>query len=252
MKFFMPLFKSEALFLTRYFLIQSSFCVLVLFLFNYFNFTPSLNLSLIEICILLPIAFVVGIKLPAIMHNCFHNNLKRFNFAIGELTSFFVLMGFGILCINHTFHHAYADTKKDPHAPDGKSFFMFFATCIFSGVSIIENYFLETHGRTRKNILIFKLNIILHYVGIALRLACWYTILGPQLFLFFYIPAFSVYLFTFAHVNYVTHQRQDDGSFTVVNFNSNPWHKLVNYIGDGIYFHENHHAKPSVFNPRSV
>jgi fatty acid desaturase len=117
----MPRFRLDPFFLTKYFLIHPAICLAIILSFSYFNLTPQIDLPFSPF-FLLPFSLIIGIKLPAIMHNCFHYNLKRFNFLAGELTSFFVLMSLGIMSINHAFHHAYADTEKDPHNTEGKRF----------------------------------------------------------------------------------------------------------------------------------
>jgi stearoyl-CoA desaturase (delta-9 desaturase) len=138
----------------------------------------------------------------------------------------------------------------DPHSPKDKSFAQFFFTALLSGAHIIEKKFLEFHGDNEKNKFYFKLIYFLHYLGIGLRLVLWYAILGPALFIYFYIPAFIIYLFAFAHVNYITHAQSENGESIIVNKNSNLWYKLINFVGDGIYFHKNHHLAPNLYNPK--
>lgn len=194
MKFFLPLFRKSGLFLTTYLLLET---VIVLFMI-FIAYMVDTNLSQVNISPLpfLPLALFLSIKLPAMMHNAFHYNFKRANFLIGEVTSFFVLMSYGIMCINHAFHHAHADTEKDPHAPHEKSFVRFFFTAIFSGVRTIESSFLQCHGRTSRNLFLFKVNILLHHIGIVLRAYLIYLVLGPSFFIGLYVPAFLFYLFT--------------------------------------------------------
>lgn len=249
MSFFWSKFRTNPYFLLRYFLVQTFVVIGVILLVKGYSLGLDLQFESTP-WFLLPIALFIGIKVPTMMHNCFHKNFKNFNFIIGELTSSFVLMGFGIMCVNHTFHHSFADTEADPHNPEGKSFFMFFLTAIFGGIGIIEERHLEFHGSTLKNRIIFKLNIFLHFAGIPLRIAAWYFLLGSELFLFLYIPSFIFYLFSFAHVNYVTHETNAEGESIILNKNSNAWYQFVNYVGDGVYFHKNHHHNPSLYNPK--
>jgi len=214
-----------------------------------FELSPDIHFDHLPLYLLIPALFI-GIKLPTMMHNCFHENFAKFNYVIGELTSFFVLMGFGIMCINHTLHHAHADTDSDPHSPHGKSFLTFFLTAIFSGSHIIENRYLDIHGRTLLTKSLFKLNIFLHYLGVPLRILTWFLILGPELFAYLYVPSFFIYLFAFSHVNYITHTKNEAGEYEIINLDSNLWYKLVNLIGDGVYFHKNHHQYPKLYNPK--
>lgn len=249
MKNFLHWFKTKRFFLTGYFSLQVVIVSLMTLWFANYPLIAVAPLTREEIFLLIPLAFYLGIKIPTTMHNCFHRNLGRWSHLVGELTSLFVLLSYGIMCINHTFHHVHSDTELDPHNPEGKSFFYFFLTASFSGVGIIERAFLKRHGFSIGMRALFKLNIFLHWIGIPVRLAFWYFFLGHELFLFLYLPAFAVYFFSFAHVNYITHGTDESGKQTVFNMNSNLWYKLVNAIGDGVYFHKNHHANPGLYNP---
>jgi stearoyl-CoA desaturase (delta-9 desaturase) len=197
-------------------------------------------------------AIVFGIKIPTTMHNCFHNNLRSASLLIGELTSLFVLLSYGIMCINHAYHHAHADSDLDPHNPEGKTFLNFFFTSTFSGIDIIENSYLKIFGDSIETKIIFKTSIFLHLIGIPVRLIFWYVFLGKYLFIFLYLPAFSIYIFSFAHVNYVTHYTDKTGKVSILNINSNIWYKFVNFFGDGVYFHKNHHLNPGLYNPMKL
>lgn len=184
------------------------------------------------------------------MHNAVHDNFSRFNRAIGELSSQFILLSFGIVCINHTAHHTNPDSAKDPHSPIGKSFIYYLFTCLHSGVDVLRNEYCKNHGEGLYSKLLFNLCAIAHFAGIPLRLAAWYFLLGPELALFLYLPALGVFYVTFAHVNYVTHGLGTDGKPVIFNMDSNLWYKFVNYVGDGIYYHKNHHANPNLYNPK--
>jgi hypothetical protein len=56
-------------------------------------------------------------------------------------------------------------------------------------------------------------------------------------------------MFHYAWFNYVTHRPLGDGAI-IVNRNEHAY-KLVNAIAFGLYFHRNHHIRPSLFDPRS-
>jgi stearoyl-CoA desaturase (delta-9 desaturase) len=251
MNYFWSHYRKDKFFLLNYFFIHALALTGAISLFYIYNIGLVVNFDSYPF-FLLPLAFIFGIKVPTLMHNCVHDNLKRFNFIIGELTSFFVLMGFGIISINHTFHHAFSDSDMDPHSPQGKSFLQFFFTALISGADIIEKKFLEFHGNNERNQLYFKAIYFLHYLGIALRIALWYQILGNELFIYFYVPAFISYLFAFAHINYITHGQGKDGEAVILNKDSNLWYKVINLLGDGVYYHKNHHIKPGAYNPKYI
>jgi len=197
-----------------------------------------------------PLAFLLGIKLPTIMHNAVHGNFKKLNFLIGELSSQFILISFGVVCINHTFHHSKPDTDEDPHAPMEKGFLIYLLTCLHSGVDVIRKRFYKYHGESSLTKAVFNYNVAVHFISIPLRLLAFYALLGPALMLMIYLPAFVAFTFTFAHVNYITHQDDENGETAILNKDSNPWYKFVNFVADGIYYHKNHHKNPNLYNPK--
>lgn len=251
MKYFWRKFRTNELFLSSYLLLHTAllvcFCLIARQIeFNTiwkFEYTPYY---------LIPLALIIGLKLPTIMHNAVHGNFKRFNFIIGELSSQLILVSFGIVCINHTFHHVWPDTDKDPHSPIGKSFFTYFLTCLHSGIGVVKKGYLEYNGESSLTKNLFRASVLLHFSAIPLRLYAWYCLLGSELMLTFFLPAFSIFIFTFAHVNYITHALDEDGNSITLNKNSNIWYRFVNFVADGIYFHKNHHLSPNLYNPQQL
>jgi fatty acid desaturase len=245
-------FRSDPYYLTRYFSLHTIALVVisaVLINFKGLHFDFSFHYTYL---FNLPFAVLFGIQIPVLMHNCMHGNLKSktANFICGELSGLFALMSLGILRINHTLHHAYADSINDPHDPAEKNFVTFFFVSQLTGARIIEKKYLEYHGASLKNRTIFKFNIFLHYGGHVLRLMVWYLILGPELFISLYLPAFIVYSLAFAHVNYITHRRNSNGETEIINKDDNLYYNFINYIGSGVYYHKNHHNYPKLMNPR--
>ncbi len=242
-------FKTNKYSLRNYLLINALVISSLALVTSYFQHDYDLGLGR-NIWMVIPLALYIGIKLPTIMHNAVHRNFKKYNNLIGELSSQIILIGFGTVSVNHTFHHAFPDTENDPHSPIGKSFIVYLFTCLHSGVSVIAEGFFKFHGRSEQTRSIFKQCIFLHFGLIPVRLILWYNILGQTLFLYFFIPAFIIFLITFAHVNYITHTLDNEGNIIVVNKNSNLWYKSINFLSDGIYFHKNHHINPGLYNPQ--
>lgn len=247
-------FRADPYYLTKYFALHTVALMLltgILIQFKgidtdfYFHYSYLFNL---------PFAVLFGIQVPVLMHNCMHGNLKSktLNLICGELSGMFALMSLGILRINHTLHHAFADSHNDPHDPSGKNFMTFFFVSQLTGARIIEKRYLDYHGRSLKNRTIFKLNIFLHYGGHFLRLFVWYLVLGPELFVSLYLPAFLVYSLAFAHVNYITHRQNENGETEIINKDDNLYYNFINYIGSGVYYHKNHHEYPKLLNPMSL
>lgn len=245
------LFRSDRFYLTKYFAAHTAILILLsLFLLKLQGLTWHFKYSPVYL-LCFPLSIIMGIQVPVLMHNCMHGNLKSktANLIYGELSGFFALMSLGILRINHTLHHAFSDTINDPHDPSEKSFWKFFFTSQLTGARIIEEKFLEYHGRSNFNKVLFKLNIAVHYGSHILRLFVWYLLLGPEMFVFLYIPSFIVYSLAFAHVNYITHARNEKGETEILNKNDNFYYKFINFIGSGVYFHKNHHEHPKLLNP---
>lgn len=244
-------FRLDEYFLTKYFVAHTvALCLLSWTVIRVSGFSLELSLSWQHLA-LLPFAALIGIQVPVLMHNCMHGNLKSptANIICGELSGFFALMSLGILRINHTLHHAYSDTDRDPHDPSNKSFVLFFFVSQLTGVGIVQDKYFEYHGKDFKHQAIFKLNIALHYAGHLLRLFVWLLVLGPNMFVALYLPAFVIYSLAFAHVNYITHHTDKTGNVEILNKNDNLYYKTVNFIGSGVYFHKNHHLAPRLINP---
>jgi len=245
-------FKSDPYFFFKYFFIQMLTSLLIFgALLNYkeeIHLMPQLHWSHF---IFLPFALVIGVQLPAILHNAVHRNIKplALNDIIGELVGFFVLFGLGPFRISHILHHAYADSESDTHPPHGKNFAWFLMTTQMNTIKVIRQKFLDQHGHHFKNHLILIVELFFYYISLLCRVGIWFLIFGPEFFLAFYLPAYIVNVLVFAHVNYATHATQDDGSVKIINLNNHWYYKLINNIGSGVYFHANHHHSPNLYNP---
>ena len=248
MSFFWSRFKKDRLALFNYFFKHTLFLVSSLFLLHHFDIGFTALLPVGALYFVVPLSICVGLKITTWMHNCMHYNYKHGNQILGELSSFYALMSFGIISNLHVLHHSYPDTEQDPHNPEGLSFVNLFFTSQFRGVQIIENKFYEFHGRTPTNFLIFKTNIFMHFLGNVLRLAIWYQLMGT-LFYSMYLPGLLAYLFVFNHLNFATHITDKNGNVQVLNIDSNLYYKTMNWICEGLYFHHNHHIYPRRTNP---
>ncbi len=200
---------------------------------------------------LLPIGLIIGVQVPALMHNCVHGNLKikPLNFIMGELAGLYTLLGMAAFEINHRMHHTHSDTDLDPHNPEGKNFFFFLFANNFGGTRPVMEKYLKFHGDTATNRGLFHAAVFFHFFNVPFRLILWFMILGPSLFLLFFIPSYLFHIFVFAHINFYTHEILSDGSNVVYNLDSNLYYRLVNKFGSGVYYHKNHHKNPNHYNP---
>lgn len=202
--------------------------------------------------LLLAPAVLVGIWVPVVFHNCMHRNLRSrvANTIVAELTSFYALLSTAAFQINHIMHHAHPDTDLDPHNPDQRGFAGFFFSNSFGGGATVQKQFLSDHGDTRASRAIFAASMALHFANVLLRLFAWLLLFGPTLFVTFFLPSYLVNMFVFAHVNYVTHETLEDGTVVLYNRDSNLYYRFVNSVGSGVYYHKNHHANTSLYNPQ--
>lgn len=203
--------------------------------------------------LLLPLGLILAIQIPVLAHNCVHGNLRHkfLNIVCGEIAGVYTLLGFEAFGLNHIFHHAFSDTDLDPHNPTGKPFYKFFFANNLGGTEPVLRKYLEYHGDTLLNRNKFKWIVFLHFANVPIRLAFWFFLLGPSLFLTFFIPSYLFHMFVFAHINFITHETLSDGSVRLHNLDSNYYYKFVNFFGSGVYFHKNHHLNTAYYNPQS-
>lgn len=202
--------------------------------------------------VLLPLGLVIGVKTPVLIHNCVHGNLKTqfHNQVAGELAGLYVWLGMAAFELNHRMHHVHSDSDLDPHNPHKKSFIPFFFANNFGGTTPVLKQYLKFHGDTAQNRRLFALIVFLHFLGVPMRAGVWFLLLGPVWFLTFFMPSYLFHMFVFAHINFVTHETLEDGRVEVYNLDSNIYYKFVNYFGNGVYYHKNHHDNPSFYNPQ--
>jgi fatty acid desaturase len=202
--------------------------------------------------LLLPVGLIIGVQIPVLIHNCVHNNLKIkiLNNIAGEIAGIYVLLSMASFELNHFMHHAHADKDLDPHNPHKRNFFKFFFANNFGGTDVVLSKYLNYHGDTKVNRMLFNLIIFIHFLNVPLRIVFWFLLLGPSLFILAFIPSYLFHMFVFAHINFITHETKADGSTHVYNHDSNYYYQFVNFFGSGVYYHKNHHINPSVYNPK--
>ena len=247
-------FKRDRWYLLRYFTL-SFFLLLaiVIFQYNYIDLEQFKNIEISFYGLLfLPFGLIVGVKVPVLIHNCVHGNLKikGLNTILGEIAGVYVLLGLAAFELNHRMHHVHSDSDMDPHNPHNKNFLKFFFANNFGGTKPVLTKYLQFHGDTKMNKFIFGVTAFIHFSAVPVRLIFWLFLLGPSLFLTFFVPSYLFHMFVFAHINFYTHETFEDGSAKVYDLNHNLYYKLVNYFGSGVYFHSRHHINPNYYNPQ--
>jgi stearoyl-CoA desaturase (delta-9 desaturase) len=152
--------------------------------------------------------------------------------------------------ILHRRHHQYSDDiEKDPH-PVKPSFFWFVVDIMVLNLekNLHQQYF-ELYGDTPQIRRRETIRSIVSFGTMLFLMGFWYTLLGAVGFWMIYLPALGVGILHVSHFNWATHDAtHPDGQFRPVNLNTG-FFWLGNKLCFGMYFHANHHANASLFNP---
>jgi stearoyl-CoA desaturase (delta-9 desaturase) len=203
-----------------------------------------------------PLGIYLGGISAVFIHNATHGSfpIRWMNWWAGQLAGMHQLWGFTGWKIIHLVHHQYSDdVNMDPHPPAGKPFGQFLRTMfVHSSAKITERY-REHYGMTARTKAL-QTAVYVVFISLAVvHIAFWYLLLGPEVFVFGYIPSYITNHLLFAHINYYAHpQNAQTGEYNAGNMDSNLYYKLANFFWCGIYYHDNHHRKPMLFNPKKM
>lgn len=201
--------------------------------------------------LLVLVGIYIGMLNVPLIHNCAHNQFRPrwLNRVLGELLSVHLMSGFPGFAFLHLRHHQYADDDhQDPHPNGNLTFWQYLNGLKKRLASAYKRNYFDQWGDTQMSRRHWKIFATLVPVGRVLRSLMILTLLGPKLFVFFYVPSFIANQLTYAHINYYCHQKQADGSVAIVNMNHG-FYKVLNFLLLGIYFHKTHHWHPQIFNP---
>lgn len=203
---------------------------------------------------LLPFAIVWGCMISSFLHNASHENIGNSftNRLAGEFCGAWVLYGFSNFVMIHLLHHRYSDEKHDPVHPGEMNFFVFLSAPMRYMIRVTKDWLREQHGNESDYEMKMNVQIVLFHVNLILKVVLWHKIFGTELFTFFYLPALLANYGILAHINYVCHRDNADGSVEIVNLNHNAYYRFANFITFGGYFHKNHHVRLNVFNPMKL
>ncbi len=198
----------------------------------------------------------VGIWSCVLLHNASHSSIKPrwLNRLVGELTGHLLLTGFPGFALIHIEHHKHADNLElDPHpAPPGMSFYTYLRDMGKKLPSTFYRMYLETWNNDAKYLESWRLVKYLVVFNRAFRAALVLALLGPKLFIFFFIPAAFAVQMSFVYVNYFSHRRETNGSVEILNLDETLFAKTINRGFSGLLYHRNHHLRPEIFNPMKV
>ncbi len=213
------------------------------------------SFSIWHLLLIIPALYVAGIS-TIWMHNASHGSFKNpvINRMCGEIAGVHQLWGFFGWQFIHTVHHMYSDREVgDPHNPKGKTFWQFTKNMFLHSSNEITRRYRDHWGSTTRTF-ILRQCVYLTFTGMVLaHLVFWFLLLGPEGFIFFYIPSIVANHIFYAHINYYCHPvNTETGNTAPANLDGNWYYKLCNTLFYGIYYHDNHHRKPKVFDPRTV
>lgn len=205
--------------------------------------------------VLLPfLGIYIGGVSAVFIHNATHGSFpSRFtNELAGYVAGIHQLWGYTGWKLIHLLHHQYSDDAQyDPHPPAGKGYWEFTAEMFYKSSGKVTERYREHWGESAQTKWLHR-GVLITFLGmVACHLLMWYLLLGPVGFLLFYIPSLIANHLLFSHINYYAHPvNPETGETEASNMTSNLYYKLANLMWFGIYYHGNHHRKPTLFNPK--
>jgi len=246
--------RTDARFLARRYFAETMQLVAVVAALAWFRSSAFASFSLTPVHALAVVAAIpFGWFVASSIHNAGHTNFPpRINRVIGELAGAYLGYGFTSFVLIHTLHHSYTDRTHDPVSPRGLTFWQYLLSPLRHPTRIARTYLLSLHGGSARYSLVRWGEFLAFNVNIALRVALWALLFGPELFLLFYIPSVLSDIAILAHINYACHRHHEDGSVEVVNLRGTVYYDIANAVTMGGYFHKNHHLRPKLVDPRVI
>jgi fatty acid desaturase len=187
-----------------------------------------------------------------LIHNCTHGNLpKAINRVVGEVLGLVVVVRFASWDIIHMRHHKYSDDRlRDPH-PNFPSFWKtFYNTVISVEQQLFQEYF-DVWGDTKSNRRRERARAWMSYGTNAVLVAAWFWLLGPWFFFLVFAPTNLLAGLFVVHFNWSTHNGEAAMSLNdmrPMNLTARRY-RIGNLLFAGIYAHQLHHERPTLFNP---
>lgn len=239
--------------LVKYYALEIALTSLAIFAFAKFNVATLVESgNIFGIVVSMVLAVVVGAFFASAIHNASHDNFSNVykNRFFGEISGYWLLYGFQNFLMIHHLHHRYSDDHFDPVNPKGMNFFIFLSAPMRYMIQRTKMYLNHVHGKHADYQKIMIIQTVLFNALLALRLTAWFMLLGPVLFVSFYLFGVFTTIFLFAHINFYCHRELEDGSVEVLNLDHNLYYKVANFLTMGGYYHKNHHINLKVFNPK--
>lgn len=192
----------------------------------------------------------VSLTVSSLIHCASHRSIRPefLNTFTGELAGLFQLSGFADWKIVHVFHHQFSDhPDKDPHAPGRLGFWKYTRGMRQQINGILLRHYKEIHGlgpREVQSLNKYKLYATLSNVQ---KVVFWALILGPKLFLIFWVPSVLAKMLIFSWLNWRSHNGVYKGES--IQNRTQGIYPILNFFSFGLFYHGNHHLHPTRFNP---
>ncbi|MBK9294408.1 MAG: fatty acid desaturase [Oligoflexia bacterium] len=199
----------------------------------------------------IPIGILLAMPATALIHCASHMSIKpRFlNRIVGEFCGLFQLTGFPDWTIIHVIHHTYTDDPKlDPHPPMQLGYWQFTKTMREAILKSYINYYFKTFEQNDKTIAAIKKFGRTAKFDHVMKIFFWFFIFKPEIFSFLFITSIIFKMFYFSWLNYASHRPAKHG-VEILN-HTKGLYKIANFFSFGLFYHKNHHLKPSLFNPK--
>lgn len=203
--------------------------------------------------LLIPLGVLIAFPLTTLVHNPSHDSLKPrwLNRPVGELAGLFHLAGFPDWKIIHIFHHQHSDHPElDPHPPLDKGYWEFAMGMRKSVGEAYVRHYMRIHGQNAETMSRLKRFALASRLDMLLRATFWFLLLGPQLFAYLFLASITFKMYHYAWFNHATH-RPENGQVVTKNMDHRLY-RIVNFLSYGLYYHDNHHARPSLANPKHL
>jgi len=144
------------------------------------------------------------------------------------------------------------DPERDPHPPLELTFWKFVREMKQTMRIVMTKNFFDQWGESKETKRIWAMVDFTLPINRYLRAVFIFLLFGPAIFVFVWIPSYLVNIVFYAHLNYATHQPNEDGDYEILDLNSSWYYRFMNVIGQGCYYHKTHHWKPTSINPQSI
>ena len=190
-----------------------------------------------------------GGVMSIVIHNASHeiNKSPILNRILGEISGFFLTVGFINFLYVHIEHHVHSDTQKDPNRNANQLGFMQYWTSVGGNVTkIFQEYLPGKVCRSQAQYKYIAATTILNKVIIIHLQLLWF---GEEYFSLLCVPCIIGSQALFAFVNFETHPNTSHARDEIVDINESTTHKMINTLFSGVLFHKSHHTQHRVANP---